>query len=39
MLYKNPYSESRVVPCGWIDGRAGRHDEANNHLSQFCEGA
>jgi hypothetical protein len=30
--YENPSIGSRVL-CGWID----RHDEANSHISQFCE--
>ena len=31
-FYQNPPSGCRVVPCGCTD----RHDEANNHFSQFC---
>jgi len=32
---KNPFSGSRVVPCGQTD----RHDEANIRFSQLCERA
>jgi len=34
-FHENPFSGSRVVPCG----RTGRHDVANSHFSQFCERA
>ena len=34
---ENPLSGSRVVPCGQLDGRKDRHDEANRRFSQFCE--
>jgi len=27
------------IPCGEMDGRTDRHDEANNRFSQFCERA
>jgi hypothetical protein len=33
--YENPFSVSRVIPCGRTD----THDEANSRVSQFCEGA
>jgi hypothetical protein len=33
-FHENPYSESRVVPCGQTTDR---HDEANSCFSQFCE--
>ena len=32
---QNPFSESRVFPCG----RTGRHDKADSHFSQFCKSA
>jgi hypothetical protein len=35
-FYENPFSVSRVTPCGWTD-RQDRHDEANSCFSQFCE--
>jgi len=35
--HENPFSGSRVVPCGRTDGQASRHDETNSRLSQFCE--
>jgi len=30
---------SRVVPCGVVDGRTDRHDEAISRLSQLCDHA
>jgi hypothetical protein len=36
---ENPFSWSRVVPCGRTDGQTYRHDEATSSFSQFCEGA
>ena len=42
-FHENPYSESRVVVGGQMDGRTDRqtdrHDEANSPFSQFCERA
>ena len=35
-LHGNPFSGSRVVPCGWTARRTDRHDEGNSHLSKFC---
>jgi hypothetical protein len=32
-FHENPFSGSRVVPCGWTDG----HDKANSRFTQFCE--
>jgi hypothetical protein len=32
---ENPFSGSRVVPCGQTD----RHDEANSRFLKFCERA
>jgi hypothetical protein len=32
---ENPSSESRVVPCGEMDGRTDRNDEANSRISPF----
>jgi len=34
-FHKNPYSGSRVAPCGRTDG----HAKANNSFSQFCKHA
>jgi len=34
-FHENPSSESRVVPCGRMDG----HDETNSHFSQLCKEA
>jgi hypothetical protein len=34
-FHEDPFSGSRVVPCGWKE----RHDEANDRFSQFCERA
>jgi len=38
-LYENPFSGSRVVPCGGMHGRTDGHNEANSSFSQFCERA
>jgi hypothetical protein len=32
-FYEDPSSRRRVVPCGWRE----RHDESNDHFSQFCK--
>jgi len=32
-FHENPYSRSRVFPCGRTD----RHDETNCHFSEFCK--
>jgi len=34
-FHDNPSSGGRFVPCG----QTVRHEEANSHLSQFCESA
>jgi len=34
-FHKDLSGGSRVISCG----RTERHDEANNHFSQFCESA
>jgi hypothetical protein len=36
---KNPFSGSRVVPYGRLDGQTDSHDEASSRYSQFCERA
>jgi len=36
-FHKNPYSGSRIIPCGRMDRQTDRHDEANNLYTQFCE--
>ena len=36
---ENPFSETRVIPCGRTDKQTDRHDEANSRLSQLCERA
>jgi hypothetical protein len=32
-FYKNPFSGSWIVLCGWTD----EHDEANSHNLQLCK--
>jgi hypothetical protein len=34
-FHENLSIGSRVVSCGWTDGRTDRHDEANSRFSQF----
>jgi len=34
---ENPYSWSRVVPCGQTLRQTDRQDEVNNRFSQFCK--
>jgi len=34
---KNPFSGSRVFPCGRTDRRTDRHDKARSRFSQFFE--
>jgi hypothetical protein len=34
---ENPFSGSRVVPCGRKVGQTDKHDEANSRFWQFCE--
>ena len=44
-FHDNPFSGSRVIPCGQTEGqiygqterRKRRHDEVNGRFSQFCE--
>jgi hypothetical protein len=36
-LHDNPSNGSRVVPCGQMNRRADRHDEANSRFFQFCK--
>jgi len=36
-FHENPSSESRIVPCQWIDGLMDRHVEANSRFLQFCK--
>jgi hypothetical protein len=38
-FHENPFSGSRVVPCGWMDRRTDGHNEANTRFWQFCESA
>jgi hypothetical protein len=38
-FHENLFSESRVVPCGRTDGRAGKHDEAISRFTQLRERA
>jgi len=35
-FHENLFSESQVVPCGWIDRQTDKHDDANSCFSQFC---
>jgi len=36
-FHENPSSESRIVPCQWIDGLMDRHVEANSRFLQCCK--
>jgi len=36
-FHENPFSGSRIVPCGENDLRTDRNAEANICFSQFCE--
>jgi hypothetical protein len=42
-FHENPFIGSRLVPCGWKEGRKDgqthRHDEADSCHSQSCERA
>ena len=38
-IHENPSTGGLVIPCGGTDGRTERHDEAESHMSQFCERA
>ena len=35
IFHRNRSSDSRVVPCGRLEGRT--HEEANSRILQFCE--
>ena len=37
-FHENPFSGSRVVPCGWTDRRTDRHDEVNSLFRNFANG-
>jgi len=36
---KNPFSGSRIFPCGQTDKQTEGHDEANVRFSQLCKRA
>jgi len=35
IFHENPSKGNRVVPCGRMDGRTDRNDEAKSRFSQF----
>jgi len=36
IFHRNPSIGSRLVQCGWTDGRTDRNDEVGSRFSQFC---